>query len=86
MLCAGLGNAIGAVLLSTARQGSCMLPILFPLAHFWGQYGIASVQAVADVLSLAFAIPISVHMLKKIHFAQQLHDTAYLAEVNEKVP
>lgn len=73
MLCAGLGNATGAFLLATARQGTCMLPILFPLAHFFGEYGIASVQAVADVLTLALAIPISLFMLKKIRTALQQH-------------
>jgi putative MATE family efflux protein len=70
MLCAGLGNAMGAFLLATSRQGSCMLPILFPLAHFFGEYGIASVQAIADVLTLAFAIPICIGMLKKIKAAR----------------
>jgi Na+-driven multidrug efflux pump len=70
MLCSGLGNAVGASLLATARQGTCMLPILFPMAHLWGAYGICSVQAVADVLSLALAIPISLKMLKKIKNAQ----------------
>ncbi len=71
MLCAGLGNAMGAFLLATSRQGTCMLPILFPLAHFFGEYGIASVQGIADVLSLAFAIPICIHMVKKIKAARQ---------------
>lgn len=66
MLCAGLGNAGGAFLLATSRQGSCMLPILFPMAYFFGEYGIASVQAVADVLTLALAIPIAIYMMKKI--------------------
>lgn len=72
MLCAGLGNAGGAFLLATSRQGTCMLPILFPLAHFFGELGIASVQAIADVLSLALAIPIILHMLKKIRIAHTL--------------
>ena len=75
MLCAGLGNAGGALLLSTARQGSCMLPILFPLAYFFGAYGIASVQAIADVLSLALAIPICLYMMKKIKTTQALYAT-----------
>ena len=60
-----------------------MLPILFPLAHFFGQYGIASVQAVADVLSLILAIPISVYMLRKIKAAQQRSDTALPPEEGE---
>ena len=71
MLCAGLGNAKGAVILSTARQGSCFIPILFPLAWLLGESGICSVQAVADVLSVALAIPIVLGMLKKIRRAQQ---------------
>ena len=66
MFCTGLGNAVGAVLLSTSRQGSCFLPILFPMAILWGEYGIASVQAVADVLTLVLAIPILIFTNKKI--------------------
>ena len=68
----GLGNAVGAFLLATARQGTCMVPILYVLAHFFGEYGIASVQAAADVLSLVFAIPISVSMMKKIRKQTQI--------------
>lgn len=75
MLCAGLGNASGAVLLSTSRQGSCMIPILFPMTYLFGAYGIASVQALADVLSLALAIPISLYMLKKIKAAMILQES-----------
>ena len=71
MLCSGLGNAGGALALSTSRQGSCFLPILYPLAIFFGAYGICSVQAVADVLSLVLAIPIAVSMTKKVKNAQQ---------------
>lgn len=58
MLCAGLGRAGGAVLLSTARQGTCFLPIVYPMALLWGANGVASVQAVADVLSIALALPL----------------------------
>lgn len=58
MFCAGLGDVKGALLLSTSRQGSCFLPIVLPLAWIGGETGVASVQAVADVLSLILAIPI----------------------------
>ncbi len=66
MLCNSLGNAGGAFLLATARQGSCFIPFLYPLAHFFGAYGVSSAQAVADVLTLAIAIPIMIYMMKKI--------------------
>ena len=71
MLCVGLGNAKGAFWLATARQGTCFIPILFPLAWAFGEYGIASVQALADVVSIAIAIPIAIAMTKKIKKAQQ---------------
>ncbi len=71
MLCVGLGNAKGAFLLATARQGSCFVPILYPLAWAFGAYGVASVQALADLLTLALAIPIAVSMTKKIRQTKQ---------------
>jgi Na+-driven multidrug efflux pump len=66
MLCIGLGDAKGAFLLSTARQGSCFIPIVFPLAWLFGAMGLASVQALADVLTLALAFPLIIRMMKKI--------------------
>jgi len=66
MFCTGLGNAWGAFLLATARQGTCFIPILFPMAALWGEYGVASVQAVADVFTLLLAVPILIITNKKI--------------------
>ncbi len=74
MLCAGLGNAKGALALATARQGTCFLPIVYPMAWLLGAYGVASIQAVADVLSLILAVPIIRGMKKKIAQAQQALD------------
>ena len=71
MLCTGLGNAKGALILSTSRQGSCFIPILFPLAWLVGEYGICSAQALADILSILLTIPIVISMTKKIRQAQQ---------------
>ncbi len=71
MLCAGLGNAKGALALSTARQGTCFMPILFPLAWIFGAYGVASVQGVADILTLVLAIPILRKMHKMIDQAEK---------------
>ena len=76
MFCSGLGNAGGALLLSTSRQGSCFLPLLYPMALLFGAYGICSVQAVADVLSLALAIPIAVSMMKKVNRAERAEKAA----------
>ena len=75
MLCNGLGNAKGAFLLATARQGSCFIPILYPLAWIFGSIGVASVQALADVLTLALAIPLAISMVKKIKLTKLMHES-----------
>ena len=66
MFCSGLGKAKGALLLATARQGSCFLPIVYPLARLFGANGVASVQAVADVLTLCLAAPLIRKVLKEV--------------------
>ena len=80
MLCAGLGKARNAFLLATSRQGSCFIPILYPLVYFFGENGILAVQAVADVLSLALAIPIAIAVIREIKqtrakFLQENHSS-----------
>ncbi len=71
MHCAGLGEAKGALALSTSRQGTCFLPILYPLAWIFKEMGVACVQAVADVLTLLLAIPILRKIGKKIDEAEE---------------
>jgi len=71
MLCVGLGNAKGAFLLATARQGTCFIPILYPLAWIFGAYGVGSVQALADVITLVLAVPLAISMTRKIRQAQK---------------
>ncbi len=70
MLCAGLGDAKGALLLSTCRQGTCFIPLVPILAWAFGAFGVASVQGVADIVSLALAIPVYLSIHKKIKAAE----------------
>ena len=44
---------------------------MFLMASVWGEYGVASIQAMADVLSLALAVPIAISMVKKIRNARK---------------
>ena len=71
MFCAGLGDARGALLLSTARQGTCFLPIVYPISHLWGANGVASVQAVADLLTLLLAVPLIRRVHRRIEAMEQ---------------
>lgn len=71
MLCAGLGRAKDAFLLATSRQGTCFIPILYPLVYLFQANGVVAVQAVADVLSLVLAIPIAIMVTKSIRRAKE---------------
>ncbi len=71
MLCAGLGKAKGALILSTARQGTCFIPILYPMLWLFGAVGVVCSQAVADILSLFVTIPILRGVQKEIRHAQE---------------
>ncbi len=71
MMCAGLGDGLGALLLSTSRQGSCFLPIVYPMAWAFKTNGVASVQAVADILSLALALPLVRKIKRRVLAAQE---------------
>ena len=82
MLCVGLGNAKGAFLLSTARQGTCFLPILYPMAWLMGAYGIASAQAAADILTLILAVPMMIAMSRKIHTAMASQQNSASTEIS----
>ncbi len=66
MFCSGLGKAKGALLLATARQGSCFLPIVYPMAWLWEANGVAAVQAVADVLTFFLAFPLLKSVLREV--------------------
>lgn len=70
MLCVSLGDARGALLLSTSRQGTCFIPIVVPMGKLWGADGLAGVQAVADILSLLLAVPLAIQMTRKVKSMQ----------------
>lgn len=83
MLCVGLGRAREAFLLATARQGTCFLPIVHLMTWAFGVYGIASVQAVADLLTLALAFPIRARLLRLISEAEEIERLAAAKEERE---
>ena len=70
-VCNGMGKAGGLLLLATARQGTCFLPIARPLADMFGVMGVASVQAAADALSMLLAVPILCALKREINDAMR---------------
>ena len=66
MLCAGIGKGRYAAILGLSRQGIFFFPILWPMVRLFGVWGVASVQAVADIISLGSALPIAVKVLREV--------------------
>lgn len=71
MFCAGIGFAGGAVILATARQGTCFIPFVFLLNALFGEYGILSIQAVADLLSILLALFVLKKAMRRVRAAEQ---------------
>lgn len=66
MTYAGLGKAVGAAVLSLARQGICFIPSVVVMSLLFRENGLASAQAVSDILSLAIAAPLAVRVLREL--------------------
>lgn len=71
MYCAGLGRARDALILSTTRQGTCFIPVLYPLYWLFREVGVVCTQAVADLLSLVVTLPILRRIQKAVDEAEQ---------------
>lgn len=74
MFYAGIGRAKGMLLVNTARQGYIFLPVLFIAPKILGLNGVASAQALADLISLIVVGPLGIKALKII--AEQANGTA----------
>ena len=59
MFFGGIGDAKMALLMSTARQGYCFFPVVLLAPVLLGVMGVASAQALADLISLAVTIPLT---------------------------
>ena len=66
MFYAGIGDAKRSILMSTARQGYIFIPLALILPRLFGATGVASVQAVADLICLAISIPLTVKAYQRI--------------------
>ena len=66
MFYAGIGKGKQALLISTARQGYCFLPLLFILPRFFDVTGLCITQSAADLLSGIITIPLHISANKLI--------------------
>lgn len=70
MFYGGIGKAKYALLTCTARQGYCFIPVLYLASWLLGVEGVAATQAMADILTLAVAIPLGLLAVRLIHSSE----------------
>ncbi len=75
-----LGRALPAAVLGLSRQAICLIPAVIVLSLLVGVNGLAVSQAVADLLSMAIAIPMVVKISREL---KRLGETE---EVSEDAP
>lgn len=71
MLLQASGKSLSATIAAAARQGLFYLPIIWIIPRFFGIYGIAAAQPLADVLALLLAIPFAVLFFRNRQFREQ---------------
>ena len=60
------GRTIPATFTAIARQGLFYIPTVWLLVSLWGELGIQMTQMVADLLTVACAIPLQLFILRKL--------------------
>ena len=66
MMFQSIGKGVQASITSSMRNGIFFIPLILILPRIIGLLGVEITQAVADVLSAAFAIPMAVRELKRL--------------------
>lgn len=61
-----LGRSIGAAFLGLSRQVLCLIPCVVILSIAFGVYGLASAQAVADIMTFMIALPMVIRLMRTI--------------------
>ena len=74
MFYAGTGKAKLSLLMATARQGYCFIPVVLIVPTLFGAEGVAACQACADFLMLAVALPLSIKTFRIIKQAEVCSD------------
>jgi len=71
-----LGRPWGAGVLGLSRQLICLVPSVIVLSQLFGVYGLASAQAVSDVLTMCIAVPMVLLLMKKIKVLENNNNPA----------
>ncbi len=65
-----MGKGPQSLLLASCRQGLVNIPLLFIMNHFFGMYGVASTQLLADSITLTISFSLYASVYKKLKARQ----------------
>ena len=66
MMAQTIGKAVRASFLAISRQGLFFIPAILLLPRFFGLFGVEVSQAVSDLISFAFSIPLQLSLLREM--------------------
>ena len=69
-----LGRSVGAAILGLSRQLICLLPCVLILSNVFGVYGLASAQAVSDLLTFIVALLMTAALFRRIKKMEYEHN------------
>ncbi len=70
-----LGKSVNAMIITLGRQCLFYIPLLFTLPRMFGMTGFVIAQPVADILTTAIAVILSISLLKHIRKLNHDHET-----------
>lgn len=70
MVCAGLGKARKAFVMSISRQGIFFFPMVWLLPRLFDAAGVACAQGAADLLTAFMAVPIAIQIHRELDARQ----------------
>lgn len=66
MMLQTIGHTVPATLVAVSRQGIFLIPAIWILSYFFGMTGVQMAQGVADVFTVALAIPLQLRVLRQL--------------------
>lgn len=71
MMLQTIGKTAGATFLAMSRQGVFFIPLVYFLSMRLGLLGVELTQAAADLLTLAFAVPVQMRALRELDWMER---------------
>ena len=79
-----LGHAVGSTIVGLSRQVIFFIPCVIVMNLIAGEYGLASAQAVSDILGMLIGVPMFIHIRKYVNKEKEKYFATLSGEELEK--